>query len=129
MNIITNGSRILSGSLFIASLSLAIIAVFIVTAPQARAAVFPNVLIGPDMTTGSRGESVVVLQSLLSELGYLSVPQSIPLGYFGSMTKNALANYQIALNVAPTSGYFGQETKTAVYSQFASRGWLSLLGW
>lgn len=129
MNIINNGFKMLSGSFGVVGLTLMLATLFVVSIPQAHAAVYPDVLVGQDLTVGSTGDGVVVLQSLLSELGYLSVPQRIPLGYYGSMTKNALANYQMALNVSPTGGYFGQETKLAMHSHFASRGWLSLLGW
>ena len=87
----------------------------------------PNIFTGPDMTIGSTGPYVTELQGLLSELGYLSVPQGIPLGYFGSMTQEALARYQATLGVTPAAGYFGPITKSAMSTSFASRGWVTLL--
>ncbi|MEN9921278.1 MAG: hypothetical protein RLZZ517_256 [Candidatus Parcubacteria bacterium] len=89
----------------------------------------PNILIGPNMTIGSRGPNVVMLQQLLSEIGYLNVPAGIPLGYYGSMTQNAVARYQADLNVYPTAGYYGPITKNAMRTHFASHTWLNLLNW
>ncbi len=89
----------------------------------------PNILVGRNMTVGATQGDVVMLQALLSEMGYLNVPAGIPLGYFGNMTKNALARYQSTLNVYPSNGYFGPETKTAMWEQFKARGWLTVLNW
>lgn len=89
----------------------------------------PNILVGQNLTVGSTGSGVVVLQGLLSELGYLNVPINIPFGYFGPLTRSALAQYQAAQGVSPAVGYYGPVTKVAMHAQFASRGWLSLLGW
>ena len=88
----------------------------------------PDIFSGRDMTIGSTGSDVVMLQGLLSELGYLNVPVSVPLGYFGSLTQKALASYQASLGVQPASGYFGPLTKYAMTASFKSHGWLALLG-
>ncbi len=88
-----------------------------------------NILVGQDLTIGSTNENVVVLQGLLSELGYLNIPQGIPLGYYGGITKSALARYQTNLSVAPAVGYFGPVTKVAIHDDFASHGYLKVLGW
>jgi peptidoglycan hydrolase-like protein with peptidoglycan-binding domain len=87
----------------------------------------PNVFTGPDLTVGSRGTYVTELQGLLIELGYLSVPAGVPLGYFGSLTQAALGRYQAALGVSPTAGYYGPLTKAAMSAAFSSRGWVALL--
>ncbi len=100
----------------------------LVSVPFAQAE-SPNILVGPDLALGSTGPSVVVLQGLLSELGYLNVPVHVPLGHFGPMTRDALAKYQVAQNVSPAAGYFGPVTKNAMRAHFASQAWLSLLGW
>lgn len=89
----------------------------------------PNITVTQDMSLGSTGQNVVVLQGLLSELGYLHVPIGIPFGYYGPLTKKAVADYQSALNVSPQSGYFGPLTKIAMHQQFQSHNWLTLLGW
>lgn len=62
-------------------------------------------------------------------MGYLNIPVGIPLGYYGSLTKSAVARYQNSMNVSPSIGYFGPKTKIALYSDLASRGWLDELGW
>lgn len=109
-------------------LMLALVAVFLVSVSQTQAAEV-NIVVGSDLTIGSTGQSVVVLQGLLSELGYLNVPAGIPFGYYGPLTRSAVAKYQAAQNVAPAVGYFGPLTKVGMHSHFASRNWLGLLGW
>lgn len=86
----------------------------------------PNILVGRDMTVGATGPDVTELQGLLSELGFLQVPAGIPLGYFGSMTRTAVASYQRSLGVIDT-GYFGPLTKQAMTASFGAKNWLKLL--
>ena len=95
----------------------------------ANAQVTTNVLVGNNLTVGSRGSDVATLQGLLSELGYLNVPFGVPFGYFGPLTRTAVAKYQTALGVTPAAGYFGPITRAAMRSQFSSHNWLTLLGW
>jgi peptidoglycan hydrolase-like protein with peptidoglycan-binding domain len=99
-----------------------------VSIPQASAYEV-NITTGSDLTIGSTGQNVVVLQGLLSELGYLNIPLGISQGYFGGMTRDALARYQVANSVAPAAGYYGPITKVAMHQQFAAHNWLALLGW
>ena len=119
-----NKTKIVVGAGLILSLAIAML-VFV---PSANAYT-ENITSGPDLTIGSTGTGVIVLQGLLSEMGYLNVPAGIPLGYFGAMTKSALSRYQIAEGVTPTAGYFGTKTKIAMHQDFAPHGWLTLLGW
>lgn len=109
-----------------------LIAVFAMTmtvfVPQAKAESL-NILSGPNMTIGSTGQGVVVLQGLMSELGYLNVPSGIPFGYYGQLTRSAVAKYQAATNVSPPVGYYGPITKISMYSDFENHEWLTLLGW
>lgn len=105
------------------------IALAMVMSTSSASAYTENILAGGDLTIGSRGEGVIVLQSLLSELGYLSIPLTTPMGYFGTATKSGLARYQASINVSPTGGYFGPISKIAMHQNFASHGWLSLIGW
>lgn len=97
-------------------------------ATQARAE-SPNILVGQDLSVGSTGQAVVVLQGLLQELGYMTIPAGIPMGYYGSLTRDGVARYQASQSIAPAAGYFGPLTKIAMHQQFMSKGWLSLLGW
>ena len=117
-------SKVFIGTIFTLALAMGIF----VSIPKAHAAT-QNITVSENLTTGMSGASVETLQALLSEMGYLNVPTGIPLGYFGSMTKTALANYQSNLHVYPAVGYYGPMTKTALYSDFASHGYLNLLGW
>ncbi len=96
---------------------------------QTNLSYFPNITIGRDLTVGSTGQDVVVLQGLLSEMGYLEVPLGVPLGYYGKLTQSAVARYQEVQGVYPSSGYYGSATKSAMRSHFNLRGWLTLLGW
>ncbi len=112
----------LSGFAFVLALAM------VVGMPQAKAE-SPNILVGQDLTVGSTGQGVVVLQGLLSELGYLQIPTGVAPGYFGNLTKAAVARYQAAKFVSPTAGYFGPLSKIAMHQDFSPRGWLTLLNW
>jgi len=125
----SNHFRSFIGAFAGAGLATAFALALLVSAPQAKANEFPNILAGQNMTVGSTGQDVVVLQGLLSELGYLNVPSGIPFGYYGSLTRNAVAKYQSSINVSPAVGYYGPITKVAMYSDFSNHGWLKLLGW
>ena len=114
--------KIISG--IILTLAVAILAV-----SRTQAAESPNILVGQDMTVGSTGQSVIMLQSLLSEIGYLNIPAGVLFGFYGSLTRDAVEKYQAANGVTPTAGYYGPITKVAMRAHFLSRGWLNLLGW
>jgi peptidoglycan hydrolase-like protein with peptidoglycan-binding domain len=119
----------IKGYVFASGVILALALAMVFAVPQTKAAEYPNILTSSDMTLGSTGQGVVVLQGLLSELGFLNVPMGIPLGYYGTMTKTALARYQASLGVTPAVGYFGPVTKIAMHADFAPHGWLAMLGW
>jgi len=101
--------------------------VMFVSVPRAQAYEV-NITAGNDLAVGSAGQSVVVLQGLLAERGFLDIG-NIPLGYYGSMTKDAVARYQAYRGVAPAVGYFGSLTKVSMHEEFAAHNWLNLLGW
>jgi peptidoglycan hydrolase-like protein with peptidoglycan-binding domain len=111
-----------------AGLMLTIAMALLVSVPQANAYT-ENITVGQNMTIGSTGFGVVMLQGLMSEFGYLNVPAGVAFGYFGSLTKDAVARYQAAQGVSPAAGYFGPVTKVAMHQQFAAHGWTTLLGW
>jgi len=60
-----------------------------------------------DLTIGSSGADVTALQTILENGGYLVMPVGVPKGYFGNLTKMALAAWQTANGVTPAYGYFG----------------------
>lgn len=124
----TNILKLSKGFLIGASLITVFAVTMLVSIPQARAE-YPNIIVGPDLTVGSTGQSVVVLQGLMTELGYLNVPSGIPFGYYGSMTRAAVARYQASTNVSPAVGYYGPITKVAMHQNFMGHNWLPLLGW
>ena len=73
-----------------------------------------------DLTIGSTGTNVSALQTFLisqakgsaaSALGAAGVT-----GYFGSLTRAALAEYQKAVGIKPASGYFGSLTRAYLKS-------------
>jgi peptidoglycan hydrolase-like protein with peptidoglycan-binding domain len=110
-------------------LVVALALTMLVGVPQAKASDTPNLTVAQNLTIGSTGQEVFALQSILSELGFLNIPISTPFGYFGPLTRDAVARYQASLGVSPTAGYFGPATKIAMHTQFAAHGWLTLLGW
>ena len=76
----------------------------LVSAPPS-AAVFARML-----RRGDRGADVMTLQTWLSDVGY-GVPAT---GYFGSVTKGAVWNFQASHNLRPVSGSVGPRTAHAL---------------
>lgn len=66
-----------------------------------------------DLVIGTRGEDVRVLQQELFALGYLG---AVPTGYFGNMTRIALARWQKNTGIAPALGYFGPKSRIRLIS-------------
>lgn len=65
-----------------------------------------------NLTVGSRGDDVSELQRFLVRRGFLTLVS--PTGYFGSLTKAALARYQAESGITPAAGYFGPITRTSI---------------
>lgn len=63
-----------------------------------------------DAGFGSRGEYVSMLQKYLVSKGFLVIPDGVPMGYFGYLTKKAVMSYQESIGVTST-GYFGPKTR------------------
>ncbi len=76
-----------------------------------------------DLTIGSRGAGVTVLQQFLIDQGDLTVV-SAPTGYFGTATQAALAKFQAANGIKPASGFYGPITRAflAKYQTSSSTG-------
>lgn len=71
-----------------------------------------------DLTVGSKGEDVRVLQQFLNSQGAhvsFSGPGSIgnETMYFGPATRSALARWQMVNNISPSVGYFGPKSRLA----------------
>ena len=129
MNKITLISSTSKKVLTVAGISLVVALAMVASISKVNAAEYPNILAGQDLTVGASNQNVVVLQGLLSEMGYLKVPAGVAFGYYGTLTKNAVAAYQASQSVTPAVGYYGPVTKIAMHSHFGSRNWLGLLGW
>lgn len=63
---------------------------------------------------GSRGEEVSELQKILIAGQYLKLKTGLPTGWFGPLTRAALAGWQKVNNVTPTNGYFGELSRKAL---------------
>ncbi|KND48460.1 MAG: penicillin-resistant dd-carboxypeptidase-like protein [Parcubacteria bacterium C7867-005] len=73
-----------------------------------------------DLTLGSSGSEVVALQNLLESKGHLVMPVGVAKGYFGALTKNAVAKWQAASGIAPAVGYWGPKSRAAANSSMPS---------
>lgn len=69
-----------------------------------------------DLTVGSKGSEVSSLQAWLVSKGFLTMPAGVAYGYFGNLTKSALASYQASVGITPAVGYFGPITRAKVNS-------------
>ena len=65
---------------------------------------------------GEHGADVKTLQTWLTDVGY-KVPAT---GYFGSMTKSAVMQFQTAMSLAPVTGVVGRATASALLTQVKS---------
>jgi peptidoglycan hydrolase-like protein with peptidoglycan-binding domain len=65
-----------------------------------------NTVFSRTLRFGNRGQDVTTLQTWLTDIG-LSVPQT---GYFGKMTKAAVAKFQTTYALKPVSGVVGKRT-------------------
>ena len=76
-----------------------------------------TVTFGTNLTIGSKGADVTALQTWLVNKGVLVMPNGVAYGYFGSLTKSALAKYQLSVGIAPAVGYFGPMTRAKINAQ------------
>lgn len=75
-----------------------------------------------DLTIGSTGSEVTALQQWLTSKGYLVMPAGVAMGYFGNLTKSALAKYQAEAGISPAAGYFGPMTRAKVNAMASTGG-------
>lgn len=67
-----------------------------------------------DLTLGATGSEVVALQDWLIAKGYLTMPAGVAKGYFGQLTRAAVAAFQVHEGITPAAGYFGPTTRAHV---------------
>jgi peptidoglycan hydrolase-like protein with peptidoglycan-binding domain len=73
-----------------------------------------------DLTLGSTGADVTALQTFLESKGFLTMPAGVSKGYFGQLTRTALAQYQTSKGISPAVGYFGPITRAAVQAEVST---------
>jgi hypothetical protein len=74
------------------------------------------------ITTGSIGNDVALLQTVLIEQGFLTMPTGVDLGYFGPLTRTALSQFQQANGIYPSNGYFGPITMSFITNTILKPG-------
>lgn len=102
--------------IFTAVVALAL-ALTVVAPAAASAQTSASYTFNTNLTVGSRGADVVALQSFLESKGLLTIPAGVAKGYFGSMTRSAVAAYQTMKGIKPAAGYFGPITRAAVMAE------------
>src|SRR3989344_9478170 len=75
-----------------------------------------------NLTIGSRGTEVTAIQQMLVAQGHLVMPAGVAMGYFGSLTKAAVAKWQAANGVAPAVGYFGPISRAKFNASASATG-------
>lgn len=71
-----------------------------------------------NLTVGDRGDDVRTLQQILINRDHLNISTST--GYFGPLTRTALADYQQANGISPASGYYGSVTRSRLQKESAT---------
>ncbi len=69
-----------------------------------------------DLTLGSTGPDVVALQKYLVRYGFMTMPSGVSYGFFGEITRAAVARYQQKFVIYPMAGYFGPKTRAHLNS-------------
>jgi hypothetical protein len=82
-----------------------------VTAPTTPT---PTPTFTTNLDVGDEGASVTALQTFLVNNGFLVMPTGVSMGYFGELTRAALANFQAAFSIEPSVGFFGPLTRQVV---------------
>ncbi len=70
-----------------------------------------------NLTVGSTGGDVTSLQMFLVGQGHLNMPQGVSYGYFGTLTRAAVAAWQAANGITPAVGYFGPISRAKANTQ------------
>ena len=73
------------------------------------------------LVEGSEGHDVVHLQGFLESKGFLKLPRGVVKGYFGRLTRQALANYQASMGLE-ADGNFGPITRATARGEGNSMG-------
>jgi hypothetical protein len=68
------------------------------------------------LSIGAQGADVEALQTALEQKGFLTMPNGVAKGYFGSLTRAAVAKYQANAGL-PSKGLFGPLTTAKLLSE------------
>lgn len=91
------------------------------TADRVPSTPLPTQAFSRNLTVGISGSDVVQLQQFLEQKGFLTMPPGVAKGYFGTITRAALAKYQAARQISPAVGYFGPLTRERVSTEMIGR--------
>ncbi len=69
-----------------------------------------------DLTIGSQGFYVIILQTFLEAKGLLVIPSGSAKGFFGELTRSSVSAYQNIKGIVPADGYVGPITRAAIMS-------------
>lgn len=72
----------------------------------------PVITSARSLRTGARGADVTALQTALVQKGFLTMPRRVAYGYFGALTRGAVAKYQASVGLPP-NGVFDSLTRTS----------------
>jgi len=91
--------------------------VFTDAIPAEGAAPAPTVVaVSRSLGIGTSGADVAALQTALQAKGLLTIPPGVAQGYFGSLTRAAVAKYQVSVGL-PGSGVFDPTTRAKLISE------------
>ncbi|MDO8493014.1 MAG: sortase [bacterium] len=68
------------------------------------------------LSVGEKGEDVLTLQNILEKKGFLTMPFGVAKGYFGGLTRVALAKYQTSVGL-PSVGILGPLTRAKLNAE------------
>jgi peptidoglycan hydrolase-like protein with peptidoglycan-binding domain len=70
------------------------------------------------LSVGTRGADVIMLQTILEQKGFLTMPVGVSKGYFGPLTTSTVVRYQANVGL-PQVGIFGPLTRVKLISELA----------
>lgn len=106
---------------------LAVVSLLLVSAARAEKAprvsvatppvAVPTFTFSRNLCLGSSGSDVVGLQLFLEKKGHMVMPSGAARGYFGVITRAALASWQRSVGISPSEGYFGPLSRAKVNAE------------
>jgi LPXTG-site transpeptidase (sortase) family protein len=79
------------------------------------------------LSIGESGADVSALQTALEQRGFLTMPATVATGYFGTLTKAAVAAYQTSVGL-PAIGSFDSLTRSSLITDLATNSVLPYTG-